>query len=223
MNNWNFVLILAVLIELLWILSNVFRSKEEEREKEQSPRRSDRIERPRQRTPSTNVDRFLEEINRRRREAAERQARGPTVSPPRTEPVSPTDVPPRRRVLEAAQAPRQAPTRLRPRPQTDLRRIPQVEAVVETAEPVPMAQVDTVAPGALAQAAAAFLATSVPVRPRSRMLTEVLPLIQSKRALPLAIVLNEIFGPPLCRRGRRHIRPQGRPSATSNRPGTAYS
>src|SRR5262245_9208272 len=72
MNGINYVLFFAVAIEILWIVTSAMRKKEEEMEQQRRPR-PDPFDRPRQRTMPTNVDKFLEEINRRRQEAAHRQ------------------------------------------------------------------------------------------------------------------------------------------------------
>src|SRR5437879_3758201 len=98
MNGINYFLLIAVAMEVLWILSSAMRKKDEDAERQ----RPERPERPRQRTLPTNVDRFLEEINRRRQEV---QSRPTVLAPPRPRPVSPVDEVPRRRV-DAGSPPR---------------------------------------------------------------------------------------------------------------------
>src|SRR5437867_834804 len=75
MLRWEWVLGIMVVAEMVWILSSLFRGSEEERRGPGQRPGSRRGDSPaaRQRPASSNVDRFLEEINRRRREAAERQ------------------------------------------------------------------------------------------------------------------------------------------------------
>jgi hypothetical protein len=142
----------------------------------------------------TDVDRFLAEVNRRRREA-ERQPPPKPAATSRPEPRQDQD-----RELQRA---RQRETQRRsehPAPvvrrvsEEQARRLPMVQAV-EVVEAV----VDAPEP-----------ARRVPTGNEGRgagrispVLTAALPLLRSPRALGAAIVLQEIFGPPLCHRRRR--------------------
>src|SRR5262249_14571226 len=85
------LLLIVVVVEAVWILSSLFRGHEDERKGQRGrpaprgPATPPQAARPR--PAPTNVDRFLEEINRRRREAAERQS----VEPSRPETAAPSE------------------------------------------------------------------------------------------------------------------------------------
>jgi hypothetical protein len=162
------------------------------------PQPEEEGEAPRRAEPTpTDVDRFLAEVNRRRREA-ERQPPQPQAQPsasPRAEPRRDQD-----RELQRARQRETQRRSERPAPvvrrvsEEQARRLPMVqavevvEAIVETA-PEPARRLPT---GNEGRGAGRI----------SPVLTAALPLLRSPRALGAAIVLQEIFGPPLCRRRR---------------------
>jgi len=223
MNNINYVILFAVAIEILWIITSAMRKKEEETEQQRRPPRPDPFDRPRQRAMPTNVDRFLEEINRRRQEAAQRQGmtlqdrvddavtrrRQETGSPfPAPElkprPLSPVAEAPTRRVQISSDRPPVAPV-IR-----DVRRISEPVLVVEAVE-VPLAA----KPGALAAAGPVQATSPAPEsifaipeirRATSPLRDKLIPLLRSRQALPLAVLLNEVFGQPVSKRPRRSYR-----------------
>jgi hypothetical protein len=149
-------------------------------------------ERPRRTEPTpTDVDRFLAEVNRRRREA-ERQQSQPPVPSPRPEARREPRRDPERRQRPAAVTVRRAS-------EEEARRLPAVQAVeVVEAEPA---------------ATAKFQAARLAPGPVSPILTEVASLLRSPRSLGAALVLQEVLGPPLSRRRRMPgtVRPLGHP------------
>lgn len=220
------LLLIVVVVELVWILSSIFRGTEDDRKGQQRPPLTPRAPgapglRP-SRPPATTVDRFLEEINRRRREAAERQAAAGTArpqvpAPERPRSLEPRPEPPRRPV-------RPAPAVLTPPPARPLApgrvapaevvvtevQYPQVEEiearrarptaktagtpVVSPAEKVVVAEVVEVRPR-LDQAAARSS------RPAPARAAQLLAMLRNRQTLRNALVLNEILAPPLCERG----------------------
>src|SRR5437588_7708155 len=87
---WHIIFSLFVIPVAVWILSSLFRGTEEQARRERQ-RMNPRPPGPgpaRPRRPGTDIDTFLEEVNRRRQESSQR-ARGnpvPTVSPPAARP-----------------------------------------------------------------------------------------------------------------------------------------
>jgi hypothetical protein len=228
MNGINYVLFFAVAIEILWIVTSAMRKKEEEQEQQRRPR-PDPFDRPRQRTMPTNVDRFLEEINRRRQEAAQRQ--GATLqdriddavtrrrqetgssfpaAQPKPRPLSPLPELPTRRV----QVPSVPPPVVRNPPVVpvirDVRRISEpvlvVEAVDTPQSAKPASGVTSPAAKATPQAQEDIFAIPQIRRAASPLRDKLIPLVRSRQAAPLAILLNEVFGQPLCKRPRRTYR-----------------
>ena len=224
------LLLIVVVVEAVWILSSLFRGSEEEHRAGQ--RRAPgpgRGEAPgsRPRAAQTNVDRFLEEINRRRREAAERQGGSPprpAPAPERPRVAAPSSEAPRRPLVRVpvpvartgpstppAPSPRRAD---RPRLAT-AERVEVVIAEVVPSPPAPAAApspkspgeafVPTVtSPGRLPGAGSASGYTRK--RTVSAAAGELLPLLSDRKSIRTAFVLKEIFEPPLCRRDR-HRRP----------------
>jgi hypothetical protein len=242
MNGINYFLFFAVAIEILWIVTSAMRKKEEEADQQQRRPRPDAFERPRPRTVPTNVDRFLEEINRRRQEAAQRQ--GMTLQERIDDAVT------RRRQETGASfpAPQQKPRPLSPLPEVptrrvqapsppslvvnkpppvvpvvrDMRRISEPVLVVEPVEMAPAKPAAAAAAKASASAQDAMFATPEIRRAVSPLRDKLIPLLRSRQALPLAVVLNEVFGQPVSQRPRRSYRNAARgqehPPANSSPP-----
>jgi hypothetical protein len=235
MNGISYVLFFFVAIEILWIVTSAMRKKDEEIEQQRRPR-PDPFDRPRQRTMPTNVDRFLEEINRRRQEAAQRQGATlqerideavqrrrletgtPFPAPQMPRPVTPMAEPSGRRV----QVPSPPPVVITKPPVApvirDARRISEPMLVVEAVETRPPAKSAVVTAAAVAQEA--IFATPEIRRAASPFRDKLIPLLRSRQALPLAVLLNEVFGQPVCKRPGRyygtiasqHASPPGNPS-----------
>jgi hypothetical protein len=178
----KYFLIVMALIIALRILQSLFRSREEEPARKQPrSRRSD-------------LDRFLEEIERRRRQTEERRGMEPVSEvPTAVEPVRPRP---------SVSPPRPAPPVHRPVPATIPP--PQVQPVILDVVPVREVQPSVTSPAP----------TAVPVPPpvpihaiRTTRTPAVQPpvraLLRSPQSLRTAFILREVFGPPLCRRNKR--------------------
>src|SRR5712692_1259247 len=92
---WTIILVAVA----MWFLSNLFRGGADERSKDASRLSPRRPGATRGRPAGTDIDRFLEEINRRRKQAADREATKPPAPVPTT-----------------AARPRQRPRPARPEP-----------------------------------------------------------------------------------------------------------
>jgi hypothetical protein len=219
------LLLIVVVVEAVWILSSLFRGSDDNRkgiQRRALPRDGEPAT-ARQR-PESNVDRFLEEINRRRREAAERQA---GTARPDTPPVSrPVPAP---ASLEAPQRrrPGSAPVIVatRPAPAVVVARQPQAEAFREkprsqevpleveldkpaspptlAAPPLPVPARGPSAVTSLPPVKRVTSSTQTHSRREAPLLNQLLPLLRDRKNLPAALALNEILGPPLSRRSRR--------------------
>src|SRR5579884_1196124 len=133
---WHVLLILFVIPVAVWILSSLFRAVEEQQRTPQRPRMdgSGRLPPPRPRRPVNDIESFLEEINRRRREGTARPASG-TPTGGATAGSKPRPKPPVRRPPSAIPTVTLAPPGARP---PVARRAPTpevVEVVVEEARP----------------------------------------------------------------------------------------
>jgi hypothetical protein len=133
----------------------------------------------RTRPTATDVERFLAEINRRKREAEHDDTRDPA---PRREPRRER----RQRQPATAQSARTRPVTVLRISEEEASRLPVVQAVED--EPV---SVEPAPPPVHLQPMS---------KPASPLLKEVLPLLRSARGRKAAMVLQEIFGPPKCRR-----------------------
>ncbi len=205
MNNWAIWLILLIPVAVS-ILSLLFRPPKEE--PRPGPRmRPNAQEGPGNRPPRRSVseiDQFLEEINRRRREAAERRrASEPTplpVPPPEAKPVPP---PPPRPVPPPVSKPRR-PERPRPVPPRRREPVPEVVRVV-VPEPAPLPFQEPPLPALPAEVPALPLPTFLESyrRPPSLALVQLAPLLSSMQTLRSAILLREILDRPISQRPRR--------------------
>jgi hypothetical protein len=140
---------------------------------------------PSQRTrpTATDVERFLAEINRRKREAERDDIREP---PPRREP---------RRERRQRQPATAQPSRTRP--------VTVLRVSEEEASRLPVVQAVEDEPVSVAPAAPPVVYLPAMSKPASPVLKEVLPLLRSARGRKAAVVLQEILGPPRCRRMMR--------------------
>lgn len=176
--RWEPILFALVIPAVMFILSTLFRGEQGKKAPVAGPRGA----RPRPR-PS-DIDRFLEEINRRRRAAA--------GLPPRPEPPPAPPV----RVPQPVDRPaRAAPVRPKP-----VRREAPVEVVAVEPAAVP-AEVPVPPPPSMRVAAPA----------PSAALAHLLPMLRTPHVARIAVLLHEVFGPPVCRRHR--VPALGRPGA----------
>jgi hypothetical protein len=180
--EWLLPILLA-----FWILVNLIRKTEEERRnRERSTPNGERPPSPpppRARRTNADIDRFLEEVNRRRGQAGERRpSPGAETRPPT--PRRPVPPPPRGEPPAPVQQP--AP--------------PAVEAVfaIPVAEPVlPRSRL------AAGRAREAKVVAARPAGPSPALLD----LLRSKESIRTAFILQEILSPPLCHRATgRHLR-----------------
>jgi hypothetical protein len=189
--------LIPIVVLLIWIVSSIFKNTEEDRAAARKREAAGQIGEGRpSRRPVSEIDRFLEEVNRRRRQVAERErvpAPPPAARPPRSAPRS-----------QATRTPSATPVARRSSPRASERPIP-VEAVVvaEVARATaPIAQVvdaqerqplPPLAPSPLPEVSAG----------PNPVLTQLSTFMQSNDSLRAAMLLHEVLGPPLSRR-RRH-------------------
>jgi hypothetical protein len=194
------VIYIVILAAAVLFLSNIFRGEKENRETKR-PRPGDQP-----RSQEANVDRFLEEINRRRREANDRRtARVPPAAPA---------PPPRRQESSQLQSARRTdgvaaetvrlPSVPEFKPYASSRTkigkpAPSISSPPAPAVAVPLVvtEVEPESSGPAPEAAKiTFLApAAAPAR--------LMPLLRSPQGLRSAILLQEILAPPLARRPRR--------------------
>jgi hypothetical protein len=191
MDNWAAVGILFAISIAVWILSSIFRNREDEQRSSRS------------RSSASDLDNFLKEIERRKRQG----------EPPRERPAPPRaiPVPPPRR---ATPPPRVPPSPASPPPVVrpivvPVKRVKAVEPVVlEVVEaavpPAPssptrrLPEVILVTPLPPPQKPEPSPAPAVVAAPATGKLLELLSTPQSLRT---ALLLREVLGPPVCRRG----------------------
>lgn len=216
------LLLIGLVVFAVWILSSIFRGTEDDRRGQQRPPLTPRdpgASPARQRPPATTVDRFLEEINRRRREAAERQPAPGTARSPVPTPGKPRPESPRRQ-------PRPAPTILSPQPTRPPapRRVPPAEVVVAEVQYPQVEAIEARRPKSAAKpanrsasspppekivVAEVIAVTPNPIlgvavrqgRPASARATQLIAMLHNHQMLRNALILHEILGPPLCERG----------------------
>jgi hypothetical protein len=214
MDLW-FLLILGIPLAV-FILANLFRVPEERRQEGPRPARGPITPRSDPAgQPTTDLDRFLAEVQRRR-QAGERQPASvpepePTASAERPRPPAPPAPPPARRRPRAPMPP--PPRRQVVAVPVGPSALPPVPVTVEPAPALP-------APPAPPPLPAAVVAAPVPAEPaapppppppptakRGRTLSaglaQLAAMLNSPQSLRNAVLLREIFGEPLCRRGQR--------------------
>jgi hypothetical protein len=185
----------------IWIIGQLLRQNaEEDPKKRPQPRPQppqDRPNRPRPQSGTSDLDRFLQEVQRRKQ-----MAEGRAKPPP----------PPKRQPQQRRPPPRNVPDVLPTRtPGAERRAEPAVIDVVPVEAP---ARVPMPAPAAAPVAAVVAPGDVAPVvrrvfpPPRKAQLTPALAQLQklmaSRDSLRAAVLLQEVLGPPLCHRhGRR--------------------
>lgn len=205
MGNSAWIIVLIAVV--VWIVIHLVRGQQSETTEDQ-PDDLSRGESPgRTRQPPREVNRFLEEINRRRREA-ERPRVSPAArreetqpSPRRVQPARPEQLP--RPVAAAMPVARRLPSE-------SARSIPAVLEVIEEA-PARLAR----APGRVPEAAVVSPVLSVEtlsaieqkspaavLKKKAPAFTSIAPFLCAPQSLRTLVVLQEVFGPPRCRRRR---------------------
>lgn len=173
--HWE--LIIPVLL-FVWMVVSLIRKTDEERRgrTQKSSERERTAERQRSR-PAGEIDRFLEEVNRRRQSAERRPKPSPEA---KSRPV-------RQRSVPVAPA-------VRPEPRRPL--TPPAEAVVAVAVPAALPvnnlQWPWQEPGTVKRAS--------PSAPPTNALEQVVALLRSPQSVSAAVILREILDAPLCRR-----------------------
>lgn len=173
-------LLIPLIAVAVWILSNMAKNKDMPRRLQPPPLPPPDENDARPRRSANEVDRFLEEVRRRRAEAEGRPA------PPR-EPVKPTppsrqSVPERRRATPPVAPP---PPRRAPAPPP----MPAPAEILEAVVVMPSPPIET----RVTKAPLASAPVAVPV---SNALASTVDLLRKKQTLAAAVILREILGPP---------------------------
>lgn len=200
--NWEWIVPVVVLV--VWILMQVIRPAEEQaQEKDARPMPPGDGTAPK---PASEVDRFLEEINRMRRKAAEDQGRSPPPEPPRPRPAQiPMVEPASRRVEEVIPLGRR------------VEQIPTVEPVAKAPSPQsppsqsrPRRTVPAAPPPAVPIVEMLAAAPALPSMHKKAQTTtppgaavNLQALLRTPGSVRTAILLHEVLGPP---RSRRPVR-----------------
>jgi hypothetical protein len=194
---WNAVTVIIGISVIMWILSSLFSTRESPKPE---PRRTEPRKPPasRPRSTASDIDRFLEEVNRRRQQAAGKEK---TETPP-----VPTVLPakPRRPKPPRAETPAKRPLN----PPAVRREVPvEVVAVVPSkpsSTPSRNASERAEMPAAIVvveekPSPAPTVPPVVARRPLSPALASLVPLLTSRDQLRSALLLPEILGQPRCR------------------------
>lgn len=206
MPHWEWLV--PVLLLIFWIVSSLLQGLEKERARANRQRSlpgGDRPpgERPTRRAPS-DIDRFLEEVNRRRRQATERRpAPGDREKPPVPK-VGPATAVPRPRVTtRPASRPPAASVQSFPSPSGTLPRAIPVTPVTAAAEILAVASALHEAPVQSPPSvvpAPAVTAVSAPGESVEPELPPFAELLRTPDNLCTAMILHEVFGPPRAKR-----------------------
>jgi hypothetical protein len=196
--------LVPIIVLLIWFVTNVLRGAEEERTSRRTPPFPGG-ERPGggrpSRRPASDIDRFLDEVNRRRRQAMERRP------PPRQERLPPPlEVP---TALAGTRSPARPggarPGMPAPAPRPVLERRPErgesaESLIVEVvpASPTPRPEAGPIQPAAALPSTRSTLANPPPAVPPAQ--AQLTALLQSPDSLCAAFMLREILDRPLCRR-----------------------
>jgi hypothetical protein len=183
--QWEWVVAVAAIA--IWIITSLIRHSEDDSPRERRPVSPGGARPPGEGTPRPvpEVERFLEEIDRMRRRTAEEQRQG-------REPV--------RKRPDAAGVP---PVRRQPAPARS--RLP---AVVLPESPPPKAErqspvtLQAVAVEPAAPPVTPLVTPATGPRPQSRAAAQLLAMLAQPESVRTAILLQEVLGPPRCRRKR---------------------
>lgn len=172
---WEWVIPIA--FGVIWIISHFLKDREPD-----APARRPRAD---DRTPTSDIDKFLQEIDRLRKESRERSGQPETQTPPR--PVV---------VKKPKPQPKQTGPRSRP-----------VVRAISASEALPVVTVaigDRPTPTAVIAVPGALTAVPRPVaaKPKSPALSAAVALLRSPQSLTTAFVLREVLDRPRCIRRR---------------------
>jgi hypothetical protein len=193
--------LIAVVFVVVFLASSLLRRGEEERNARGRMRPGGEPQGSRTvRRPANDIDRFLEEVNRRRRQGDQRR---PTLSDREMATGSLTVPASRSRPQTRAPGPskRQGLTQAVPAPTTRPERIRLAEAAMAL-EALPVTAVPQIfaAPMLAKPEAAPPIAQHAPEDSPAPALAHVLTLLRSPESLTVGVMLHEILGPPRCRR-----------------------
>lgn len=172
--------VVPVVVLIVWLVSTILKSREQNEPVRAKPGGGDG------RKPTGDIDKFLQEIDRLRRKNAGEQGQ------------------------TARQAPQVRPI---PPPVPRVRAVPRVKPVTRPAEVLAIEEVQVVAPVS-SPVAAEFVAPVRASKPlgvaqvstmelrQSPGVTAALHLLRSPRTLAAAVVLEEVLGPPKCKRSQ---------------------
>jgi hypothetical protein len=204
--NIGVEVVVLVVILLVWIVSYLVRQAEDAKDlrRRQLPGRGQQTSESPARRPVSDIDRFLEEVQRRRRQGSEQRPIVVREKPSDPTPVLPPPSPRGTRVQTRGQSrrPAVASVPVPPAASRDTGRARLLEAaVVLEAQPVqpdaPLVQTSAASLGFPPQPAAPVSVITEPSFPALESLTA---LLRSPESLSTAIVLREVLDQPLCRR-----------------------
>jgi hypothetical protein len=199
--GWEWLIAVAAIV--FWIVQSLRGGEEDRARNRPRPSGEPAPAGRASRRPSTDIDRFLDEVNRRRRQTAERR---PVVVVRETPAVAPP--PARPRPVTRGPGPRPSPQSTVTRPVTGRPSAPLpvtvpgavAEAVFGTPALAPPAEA-----GTELRPAQPLTAPPPPVQPASGV-SRIEAMLSTPEDLQVAFILREIFGPPLCRSGRLSLR-----------------
>ncbi len=203
MNGLIVFVVIVVLSAIIGAVSQVLKNQQQAEQQARAARaraaRAGDADR-REGRANSDIDRFLEEIDKLRRRSAGGKAEPPAVAPVAKRATRPpADVP----TVERSRRPRLAdePDRSFPAPSVVGDRPP------PTSRPAPPVRVEDLPVAPVIGPAAPPVARPVtaPPRPAAAPKTEfgkqLAALLGSKTGVPMAVVLQEVLGPPKCKRG----------------------
>jgi hypothetical protein len=202
--HWEWLVPVGFLI--VWIVSSLMQGAERERTRMNRPRSLPGGDRPpgekSPRRPATDIDRFLEEVNRRRRQAVERRPDPTGRDKPLLPTAGPVSAPARPRVSTRSPSGRPAmPVQPGPSPSG---RIPEVipvtgrtaDEILAVASALQTPPVESFRPR---DASPSGMRDNAAVESATSALPPLVELLRAPDNLRMAVILHEIFGPPRCR------------------------
>lgn len=190
--HWEWIV--PVIMLAVWILASLVKSAEDG---PKQPKPGEQLPDGAPPRPQSEVDRFLEEINRMRRRQEEEQRQ--PEPPRRSDPVSPPTPPPVVAVLVEPKPvePTTAPDFEKPaapvgKPRTRLMKSRRAES--RTAPPRQ--------PVVIVEASPPHVAPCIAVPEPSQAVAQLRAMLRSPQSIQAAILLREVLGPPRCRRRR---------------------
>jgi hypothetical protein len=185
--HWEWVVPVIALV--LWILNNLIRNADDKQARNARRRAEAEEAQPAEQSKS-DVDQFLEEINRMRRRTEPPRRQEPSEVVRAEEPPHPSE--PARPVYVPTVVETPRPQRPRPRPAQKPRTLVAKPSGAEILDVIPVAV-----------PAAPYKPAAVPTRQPSPAVVQLRSMLRSPGTIQAAIILQEVLGPPRCRRGRK--------------------